>query len=216
MSTITATAPSFETPRPAGRRVVIAGLAVLGVVAVGTAGAITIPRLTSQTATTSYPTVTQHDALEHQLDTSRAQALVNAQRAQSAKVEHGLDRAAKSVAAAAAVPASTYATQIRGQVGGMAPTYRYTPTTPEYAYVGSQLVQVNGAGATTAGMSPSALTSAQVGGHHGVYPFTGTSLHLTWTDPWVPPYDDPDWVPFIKAHYFSPATTPARPTHEFR
>jgi hypothetical protein len=209
MSTITATAPTFETPRPVGRRVVIAGIAVVGLV---TAGAIAIPRLTAQTATTSYPSVTQHDATEHQLDSSKAQALVNAERAQSAKVQRRLDLGAKSVAAAAAVPASMYGSQIRAQVGGMAPTFRYTPTTSTYAYVGSQLVQVN----TTTGATSSALTSEQVGGGHGVYPFTGTRAHLTWSDAWVPPYDDPAWAPFIQAHYDHPTTTPARPTHEFR
>jgi hypothetical protein len=219
MSTITTTAPTFDTtPRPVGRRVVIAGIVAVGLVA---AGAIAIPRITATTSTTTYPAVTPHDAVEHQLDSSKAQALTSAQRLQSAKVEKGLDLAAKAAAAAAAtriyapmefqpaldagftrqyvggqlqtvpVPQLVSASVVRQQVGGQAPTYAWVPN------------------------HVTSLQQQQTGGH-ATYPFTGTTQHVAWTDPWVPPYDNPEWVPYIKSHYFQPSTTPTRPTHEFR
>ena len=78
--------------------------------------------------------------------------------------------------------------QLRQQVGGEAPTFAYTPASgPTQVYNGRGLVQV-----------------------------APTGTHTRWTDPWVPPYDNPEWVPYIKSHYFSPTTTPTRPTHEFR
>lgn len=193
MSTITTTAPSFDTPRASGRRILVAGAVVVGLVA---AGAVVIPRITSTTTTTSttYPTITQHDAVEHRLDDS----LASAARRQSAAVEQRLDLTGKQ---AAAVAASQYRVSTtpqglarfgaagRAQIGGAAPTFAWTPNHDSY------------------------LVKEQTGGGHQTYPFS--SLHMTWADPWVPPTDNPEWVPYIKSHYFHPVTT-TRPTHEYR
>ena len=60
------------------------------------------------------------------------------------------------------------------------------------------------------------VAQQQVGGQHQSYPFTGGTgsssssdytaggrkLHLSWTDPYTPPVADPDWKPFIRAHYY--------------
>lgn len=80
---------------------------------------------------------------------------------------------------------------MRQQIGGLAPTYAWTPNH---------------------------VTSVQKEqtGVHRTYPFTGRTLHMTWGDPWVPPTDNPDWVPYIKSHYFHPVTTRPLATHEYR
>ena len=44
---------------------------------------------------------------------------------------------------------------------------------------------------------------------HADAAYDGRSLHLTWSDPWVPPVDNPDWTPFIRAHYYG-GTVPER------
>ena len=67
--------------------------------------------------------------------------------------------------------------------------------------------------------TPTHITSVekqQVGGRHATYAYSGRTLHLTWADPWVPPTDDPAWVPYIKSHYFHPVSTRVAPTHEYR
>jgi len=198
MSTITTTAPSFEAPRTSGRRILVAGAVVAGLVV---AGAVAIPRLTAQTAAPSYPAVTPHDAVEHRLDTSRAAAAGEAARLQSAKVQRQLDLDAKHIAAVAA----TQAYLPMEFQPALEPGFTRT-------YVGSELQTVE-----VPRMVERSVIAEQVGGRHESYTWTpSTAKHLTWTDPWVPPYDNPEWVPFIKAHYFHPVTTRSTPTHEYR
>lgn len=274
MSAITTTAPSFDTPRTSGRRILVAGAVVAGLVV---AGAVAIPRLTAQTASPSYPAVTPHDAVEHQLDTSRAAAIGAAERALSQRMQQRLDLGAKHVAAGAATTASSPlefqpALQpgfTRAYVGGQLQTvaiprlveasvvaeqtgtighYAYTPQRMVRVYNGSELQwvpvtagavsstmreQVGGEAPTyawtptrtvpvtgTRGYPAAALQSVrsqQVGGEHSGYQYTPSrTLHTRWTDPWVPPYDDPAWVPYIKSHYFHPVSARVAPTHEYR
>lgn len=244
MSTITTTAPSFEAPRTSGRRILVAGAIVAGLVV---AGAVAVPRLTAQTAPSpSYPAVTPHDAVEHQLDTARSAAAGAAARQQSERVQRRMDLGAKQIAAVTATQAyQPMAFQpalepgfTRAYVGGQLQTvavprmversviqeqtgqlghYAWSPTSissvqkeqtgqqGHYAY----LPQAHGLPSVT-------TTNEQVGGKHATYAYVGRTLHLTWTDPWVPPYDNPEWVPYIKSHYFHPVTTRVAPTHEYR
>lgn len=238
MSTITTTAPSFDTPRTSGRRILVAGAVVAGLVVTG---AVAIPRLTAHTASPSYPTVAPHDAVEHQLDTSRAAAIGAAERAQSQKMQQRLDLGAKHVAAGAATiahspmefqpalqPGST-----RAYVGGQLQTVEVprlvgasvvaeqTGTIGHYAYTPQRMVRVyNGSELQWVPVTAGAVSSTmreQVGGEHSGYRYTPTrTLHTRWTDPWVPPYDDPAWVPYIKSHYFHPVSARVAPTHEYR
>jgi hypothetical protein len=301
MSTITTTAPSFEAPRTSGRRILVAGAVVAGLVV---AGAVAIPRLTAQTASPTYTAVTPHDAVEHQLDASRAAAIGAAQRLQSQHQQTQLDLGAKHAAAASATrayqpmayqpqlqPGSTRAyvggqlqtveiprlvessvvaeqtgtighytwtpprmTQVyvgstlelvpvtsaglasavapstmREQVGGQAPTYGWVPThvgsvhkqqtgqQGHYPYVPNKVYAAT-AERGLPGIAVPSVRTEQVGGEHSGYAYrpAARTLHLTWTDPWVPPYDDPAWAPYITSHYFQPVTTRVAPTHEYR
>lgn len=218
MSTITTTAPSFEAPRTSGRRILVAGAVVAGLVV---AGAVAVPRLTTQTASPSYPAVTPHDAVEHQLDTARAAAAGTAQRLQSERVQRRLDLGAKQIAAAGATTAYApmeYQPQLqqgftREYVGGQLVTIA-VPRIVERSVVQEQTGQLGHYEWT-----PTHVTSVekqQVGGKHATYAYSGRTLHLTWADPWVPPTDDPAWVPYIKSHYFHPVSTRVAPTHEYR
>ena len=115
------------------------------------------------------------------------------------------------------------------QQTGQQPHFQYTPPRTNQRYNGSTLetVPLTSAAKVQAPYIPrgypgvartsSTTTQEQVGGRHESYSWTpSTAKHLTWTDPWVPPYDNPEWVPFIKAHYFHPVTTRSTPTHEYR
>lgn len=260
MSTITTTAPSFEAPRTSGRRILVAGAVVAGLVV---AGAVAIPRLTTQTASPSYPAVSPHDAVEHQLDSSRAAAAGAAARQQSERVQRRMDLGAKLSAAVAATQAyqpmqfqpalepgftreyvggqlqtveiprvversvvqeqtgtighyawtPNHITSVQQEQTGLQGHYEYTPALTTKRYVGSTLETVPVTGTLT-----SSTAAQQIGGRHESYGYTPSrsGLHLTWSDPWVPPTDNPEWVPYIKSHYFQPVTTRVAPTHEYR
>ena len=95
-------------------------------------------------------------------------------------------------------------TDAREQVGGMQGSYEFAPGKAQAAAV-------------------SALMAEQVGGLHETYAYNGRglvkvspvqvydgrALRLTWSDNWVPPVDNPDWTPFIRAHYYG-GTVPER------
>ena len=204
--------------------------------------AVVVPRISSTlgssatTGTASSSTViTQHDLVEHRADTAAAIDRARISSAIERQATHEGKLRASQVAAATAgltgvrVGEST----VSQQVGGLAPTFPYAPAaSPKFVYNGRDLVEL---GAAVPAVAASTLRQ-QVGGRRrrtptppprgptsgrqrprarAAYAPTGHA-HLAWTDPWVPPYDNPEWVPYIKSHYFSPTTTPTRPTHEFR
>ena len=112
----------------------------------------------------------------------------------------------------------------REQVGGYHRTYTWTPAmaarNPLHSIDAQE--QVPGLqghyeyGAPASAAAVSSLMASQVGGLHATYVYDGRglssvtptqvydgrALHLTWSDPWVPPVDNPDWTPFIRAHYY--------------
>jgi hypothetical protein len=95
--------------------------------------------------------------------------------------------------------------------------YSYVPMRMTQKYVGSQLVTTFEPVTTAPDAVTSPTVREQVGGAQPGYAYVPatTATHMRWSDRWVPPYDNPDWVPFIKAHYFQrPVTTPT--THEYR
>jgi hypothetical protein len=95
-------------------------------------------------------------------------------------------------------------TDAKEQVGGLQGSYEFSPSKGQAAAV-------------------TALMAEQVGGLHETYAYNGRSLvkvtptqvydgralRLTWSDNWVPPVDNPDWTPFIRAHYYG-GTVPER------
>ena len=119
----------------------------------------------------------------------------------------------------------------REQVGGYHRTYTWSPAmaarNPLHSIDAQE--QVPGLqghyeyGAPASAAAVSSLMASQVGGLHTTYVYNGRAmtsatptqvydgraLHLTWSDPWVPPVDNPDWAPFIRAHYYG-GTVPER------
>jgi hypothetical protein len=191
MSTIT------TTPVPSlGRKPFVIGLAVVGVL---TVGAVALPHV-HLGATTTTPTVTQAQAPDA-LD--RRDAMAAAAAAQSSlAVERMLDASARTLGhgrGTAIVPALVGTSVAQQQIGGQHLTYPFS-----------------GRGrAIVPSLVGASVAQQQVGGQHQSYPFTGSTgssssdytasgrkLHLTWTDPYVPPVADPDWKPFIRAHYY--------------
>jgi hypothetical protein len=234
------------TPAPTiGRKPVVIGVAILGVV---TIAVVTIPNI-HLSGTTSVPAVVQAQAPDA-LD--RRDAMLAAAAAESSRrTESLLDARARSIghhtvvgSPAAALPAhlaelgvlatayGAAATSVgREQVGGYHRTYTWTPAmaalNPLHSIDAQE--QVPGLqghyeyGAPASAAAVSALMASQVGGLHTTYVYNGRgltyvtltqaydgrALHLTWSDPWVPPVDNPDWTPFIRAHYYG-GTVPER------
>jgi len=234
------------TPVPTiGRKPVIIGVAVLGVV---TIAAVTIPHI-QLSGTTAVPTVVQAQAPDA-LD--RRDAMLAAAAAESSRSTEGLlDSQARAIghratagSSAASFPAhlvelgalatayGAAATNVgREQVGGYHRTYAWTPAmaagNPLHSIDARE--QVPGLqghyeyGAASSDAAVSSVLASQVGGLHTTYVYNGRgltsvtptqvydgrALHLTWSDPWVPPVDNPDWTPFIRAHYYG-GTVPER------
>jgi hypothetical protein len=120
----------------------------------------------------------------------------------------------------------------REQIGQYHRTYTWTPTTAQRSALSSTDAkeQVGGlegsyefAPSTARAAAVTALMAEQVGGLHETYAYNGRglvkvtpvqvydgrALRLTWSDNWVPPVDNPDWTPFIRAHYYG-GTVPER------
>jgi len=234
------------TPVPTiGRKPVIIGVAVLGVV---TVAAVAIPRI-ELSGTTTVPTSVQAQAPDA-LD--RHDAMLAAAAAESSwRTEGLLDSQARTIGHRTVAGSSATATQPhlielgslataygaaatsvgREQVGGYHRTYTWTPATAARNPLHSidaqeQVAGLQGHyeyGAASSDVAVSSVMAAQVGGLHktfvydgrGLKPVTptlaydGRALHLTWSDPWVPPVDNPDWAPFIRAHYYG-GTVPER------
>ena len=230
MSTIT------TTPAPQiNRTPLLVGIGLVGVLAVS---AVVVPRISSTlgssatTGTASSSTViTQHDLVEHRADTAAAIDRARISSAIERQATHEGKLRASQVAAATAgltgvrVGEST----VSQQVGGLAPTFPYAPAaSPKFVYNGRGLVEL---GAAVPAVAASTLRQ-QVGGEAPTFAYTPasgptqvyngrglvqvapTGTHTRWTDTFVPPYDDPEWMPVIKRHYAGSFTTPA--THEFR
>jgi hypothetical protein len=119
----------------------------------------------------------------------------------------------------------------REQVGQYHRTYTWTPAMAARNPLGSvdaheQVPGLQGHysyGPVTSAAAVSSVMASQVGGLHATYVYNGRSLQsvtptqlydgralrLTWSDPWIPPVDNPDWTPFIRAHYYG-GTVPER------
>ena len=228
-----------------GRKPVVIGVAVLGVV---TIAAVTIPNI-HLSGTTAVPTVALAQAPDA-LD--RRDAMLAAAAAESSRRAEGLlDARARAIGhdsvagtPAAALPAhlvelgalatayGAAATSVgREQVGGYHRTYTWTPAMAARNPLHSIDAQEQVPGlqghyeyaAPTSAAAVSSVMASQVGGLHATYVYDGRglssvtptqvydgrALHLTWSDPWVPPVDNPDWAPFIRAHYYG-GTVPER------
>lgn len=227
MSTIT------TTPVPTvGRTPVLIGIAVLGVV---TVAAVTVPRLQLEGTTTTPTTQVQApDALDRH-DAMVAAAAAQSSRRTEALLDaqaRTIGHQSRAVSSATTLPAhltelgglatayGAAATSVgREQVGGYHRTYAWTPATAVRNPLSTTDAQEQVAGlqghyeiGISSGSGVSSLTAAQVGGLRKtfVYDVRGPKgLHLTWSDPWVPPVDNPDWAPFIRAHYYG-GTVPER------
>jgi hypothetical protein len=95
-------------------------------------------------------------------------------------------------------------TDAKEQVGGLQGSYEFAPSKAQAAAVTSLMAeQVGGLHETYAynGRGLEKVTPVQV--------YDGRALRLTWSDNWVPPVDNPDWTPFIRAHYYG-GTVPER------
>jgi len=95
-------------------------------------------------------------------------------------------------------------TAAREQVGGLEGSYEFAPSKAQAAAVASLMTeQVGGLHETYAynGRGLEKVTPVQV--------YDGRALRLTWSDNWVPPVDNPDWTPFIRAHFYG-GTVPER------
>ena len=191
MSTIT------TTPVPSlGRKPFVIGLAVVGVL---TVGAVALPHV-HLGATTTTPTVTQAQAPDA-LD--RRAAMAAAAAAQSSlAVERMLDASARTLGhgrGTAIVPALVGTSVAQQQIGGQHLTYPFSGRGRAIvpSLVGASVAQQQVAGSTRATRSPEAPARRP-----RTTPRAAAKLHLTWTDPYVPPVADPDWKPFIRAHYY--------------
>jgi hypothetical protein len=200
MSTIT------TTPVPTvGRTPVIIGIAVLGVV---TVAAVTIPRLQLEGTTTS-PTTAQVQAPDA-LD--RHDAMVAAAEARSSRTTEGmLDAQARTIGhqSRTVSSATTLPTHLT-ELGALATAYGAAATSVGREQVGR--LQGHYEIGTSSDGSVSEPTAAQAGGLHKTFVYDAQGpkgLHLTWSDPWVPPVADPAWVPFVRAHYYG-GTVPER------
>jgi hypothetical protein len=201
------------TPVPTvGRKPVAIGLAVLGVI---TVGAVAIPRIhlggTTTTTAVSQPQpadfLDRHDAM---VAAAAAQASLQAQRlldSQARVVGHStvvqpalaMYPAHVSELGSLATAYGAAATSVgREQVGQYHRTYTWTPAMAQHNPLGSTDAheQVGGLHRTYAyqGRGLQSVTPTQL--------YDGRALRLTWSDAWVPPVDNPDWKPFIRAHYF--------------
>ena len=214
MSTITA------TPSPSiGRKPVVIGLVALGVV---TAGVVAVPRLHLGSTATPAPVAAPSPAPADFLD--RHDAMVAAQRAQSAHLTE-----LNALASAYGVAATSVG---REQIGQFHRTYTWTPTmalrnalstTDAKEQVGGLQGSYEFSPSKGQAAAVTALMAEQVGGLHETYAYhgrglvkvtptqvyDGRALRLTWSDNWVPPVDNPDWTPFIRAHYYG-GTVPER------
>lgn len=204
------------TPAPQiSRTPLLVGIAAVGVIAVT---AVVVPRLAStvgSSATTgtaaSSAVITQHDLVEHRADISSS---VEGARASAAMertlTQQGKLRASRIAATTAGLTGVRVGeSTVSQQVGGLAPTFGYTPTgSPQMVYNGRGLVAVGAAAPAVA----ASTVRQQVGGQAPTFGYTPAG-HTVWNDSFVPPYDDPEWMPVIKRHYAGSFTTPA--THEF-
>ena len=216
MSTIT------TTPSPSiGRKPVVIGLVALGVV---TAGVVTIPRLHVGTTATPAPVAAPSPGPADFLD--RHDAMVAAQQAESAlAAQKLLDEQARvlghrTVAAQPPTSVPAHLTELTGlassygvastsigreQVGQFHQTYTWTPAAAQRGALSATeaMEQVGGMHETYAynGRGLEKVTPVQV--------YDGRALRLTWSDNWVPPVDNPDWTPFIRAHFYG-GTAPER------
>jgi hypothetical protein len=187
MSTISTPLPSSFDKRPLLIGLGVAGLVVAGVVV---AQNVSLPTTTSSTTSTVAGTSAGGpDAIEARQRSAEVRAggpdaLGARTQAEVARVERQLDSLAKaqgnyagsSVAlAAAAVPASVVAQQ----VGGLHSSYAFTGTT---------------------GLS--SVAKSQIGGKHNTYAYDAGGSHTVWNDAYVPPYENPEWMPLIQKHYF--------------
>jgi hypothetical protein len=232
------------TPVPTvGRKPVIIGVAVLGVL---TVAAVTVPRI-HVSGTTSVPSTVQAQAPDA-LD--RRDAMLAAAAAEAShRIDGLLDSQAKAIGHGTTSAATTLPTHLselgtlatafgaaatsvgREQVGGYHRTYTWTPSiavrNPLHSTDAQE--QVPGLqghyeyGAASSDAAVSSVMASQVGGLHKTFVYDGRGLkavtpsqvydgrglHLTWSDPWVPPVDNPDWAPFIRAHYYG-GTVPER------
>jgi hypothetical protein len=233
MSTITTTpAPSMS------RAPLVIAIGAVGVLAVS---AVAIPRIASvvgsstSTTASSSAVITQHDLVEHRADIGQSSDRARATSAAERRLLHdGKIRAGQAVPASAALAGAVVAeSTVNEQVGGLAPTFGLgSAASPKLVYNGRGLVAEAPAAAPAAASVVAASTlREQVGGKAPTFAYTsasgptqvyngrglvqGTSAgtHTRWNDAFVPPYDDPEWMPVIKRHYAGSVTTPV--THEF-
>ena len=213
MSTITATpTPSF------GRAPLVIGIAAVGIAA----AAVVVPRL--HTITTTADTQAAAPASEAPESLGRRDAAAAAAAAAAAGPAHLQDL--QHLTSKGLLSSQT----AREQVPGLAPTFPYNPALSAaagsvaneqiggahltYAYDGRELVPVLS--------STGSVANEQIGGAHLTYAYDGRELvpvlsstgsagtsHTTWSDIYVPPYDDPAWSPYIRAHFYGPFPVPS-------
>jgi hypothetical protein len=180
MTTIT------TTPSPQlSRTPLLVGLGVVGVIAVT---AVVVPKVLPQsTTTTQTSTATVRVPTLAELDPAERRAVAAA--IAEAQLQRTIDLHAKSVAHQSGsglrvVPRYEATTQVPGSIGA----YTYDPTK------------------SVAGVRPEAVL--QIPGKLGTYPYDparSASSHTTWTDSFVPPYNDPAWAEAIYRHYYGTA-----------
>ncbi len=195
MTTIT-TSPSPQLSRTP----LLVGLGIAGVVAVT---AVVVPKVLTQSSTTSATTTTVGVPSLSQLDSADRRAIAAA--VAEAQAQHALDIKAKSVAHqsgsfAAAVP--VIRTETNAQVGGGHLTYPFTGSSGvAMVYNGCCLVPAETVSVPI--VRPEAVQ--QIPGKLGTYPYNPAGAqgkHTVWNDSFVPPYDDPEWAELIHRHYY--------------
>jgi len=128
--------------------------------------------LTRSTTVAVVPSVDAHDAVEHHADAVAAASARIAQHDEHLRADMATPR--------------TFATSNVGFGRSLAAE------------------QVGGAHATyPLAVRPvrTQLDREQIGGAAPTFPLSPVQ-HTTWTNTWVPPYDDPTWAPWIHAHYY--------------